>query len=146
VFSTRKATTSVSVYDGQTVVLAGLMREDVQKTEDKTPIIGDIPFVGRAFRTNVDQHIKKNLIIFVAARVITPFGLAFNNEEEEEEGCYRQLYPKCRRIRSDANHELTLIDTNQRGRTTDCTNYVKKSKSDAESQIYGSVSRPISTL
>src|SRR4029434_8874995 len=46
VFSTRKVTTSVSVYDGQTVVLGGLMREDVQKTEDKTPIIGDIPLVG----------------------------------------------------------------------------------------------------
>src|SRR5207253_10031181 len=61
VFSTRKVTTSVSVYDGQTVVLGGLMREDVQKTEDKVPIIGDIPFVGRAFRTNVEQHTKKNL-------------------------------------------------------------------------------------
>src|SRR4029450_9587318 len=57
VFSTRKVTTSVSVWDGQTVVLGGLMREDVQKTEDKTPIIGDIPLIGRAFRTNVDQHI-----------------------------------------------------------------------------------------
>src|SRR5206468_10969905 len=46
VFSTRKVTTSVSVYDGQTVVLGGLMREDVQKTEDKVPILGDIPLVG----------------------------------------------------------------------------------------------------
>src|SRR5205807_4123997 len=41
IFSTRKVTTSVSVYDGSTVVLGGLMREDVQKTEDRTPIIGD---------------------------------------------------------------------------------------------------------
>jgi general secretion pathway protein D len=38
IFSTRKVTTSVSVWDGQTVVLGGLMREDVQKTEDRTPI------------------------------------------------------------------------------------------------------------
>jgi general secretion pathway protein D len=74
VFSTRKVTTSVSVYDGQTVVIGGLMREDVQKTEDKTPIIGDIPLVGRAFRSNVDQHIKKNLVIFDTARIITPAG------------------------------------------------------------------------
>ena len=94
VFSTRKVTTSVSVYDGQTVVLGGLMREDVQKTEDKTPIIGDIPFIGRAFRTNVDQHIKKNLVIFVTARVITPAGLAFNNEEEEEEGLLPPALPE----------------------------------------------------
>jgi general secretion pathway protein D len=94
VFSTRKVTTSVSVYDGQTVVLGGLMREDVQKVEDKTPIIGDIPLIGRAFRTNVDQHVKKNLVIFVTARVITPSGLAFNNEEEEEEGLLPPALPE----------------------------------------------------
>jgi general secretion pathway protein D len=83
VFSTRKVTTSVSVYDGQTVVLGGLMREDVQKTEDKVPIIGDIPLVGRAFRSNVEQHTKKNLVIFVTARIITPAGIPLNEEEEE---------------------------------------------------------------
>jgi type II secretory pathway component GspD/PulD (secretin)/tetratricopeptide (TPR) repeat protein len=83
VFSTRKVTTSVSVYDGQTVVLGGLMREDVQKTEDKVPIIGDIPLVGRAFRTNVEQHTKKNLVIFVTAKIITPAGVPLNEEEEE---------------------------------------------------------------
>jgi type II secretory pathway component GspD/PulD (secretin)/tetratricopeptide (TPR) repeat protein len=83
VFSTRKVTTNVSVWDGQTVVIGGLMREDVQKTEDKTPIIGDIPLVGRLFRSNVDQHIKRNLIIFVTARLVTPGGLPLNVEEEE---------------------------------------------------------------
>src|SRR5204863_2040934 len=83
IFSTRKVTTSVSVYDGQTVVIGGLMREDVQKTEDKVPIIGDIPLVGRAFRTNVEQHTKKNLVIFVTAKIITPAGLPLNEEEEE---------------------------------------------------------------
>src|SRR6266536_3841387 len=82
VFSTRKVTTSVSVYDGQTVVIGGLMREDVQKTEDKVPIIGDIPLVGRAFRTNTEQHTKKNLVIFVTAKIITPAGVPLNEEEE----------------------------------------------------------------
>src|SRR6266487_3016213 len=85
VFSTRKVTTNVSVWDGQTVVLGGLMREDVQKTEDKTPIIGDIPLVGRLFRTNIDQHIKRNLIIFVTARLVNPGGQLVNPTEEEEE-------------------------------------------------------------
>ncbi|PYL62822.1 MAG: hypothetical protein DMF24_02685 [Verrucomicrobia bacterium] len=82
VFSTRKVTTSVSVYDGQTVVLGGLMREDVQKTEDKVPILGDIPLIGRAFRSNVEQHNKKNLVMFVTARIVTPAGLPLNEEEE----------------------------------------------------------------
>ncbi|MGA7274280.1 MAG: type II and III secretion system protein, partial [Candidatus Udaeobacter sp.] len=83
VFSTRKVTTSVSIYDGQTVVLGGLMSENVQKTEDKVPIIGDIPLIGRAFRTNAEQHTKTNLVIFVTAKIITPAGVPLNEEEEE---------------------------------------------------------------
>ena len=85
IFSSRKVTTSVSVWDGQTVVLGGLMREDVQKVEDRTPIIGDIPIVGRLFRTNVDQHIKRNLVIFVTARLVNPGGQLVNQAEEDEE-------------------------------------------------------------
>jgi general secretion pathway protein D len=85
IFSARKVTTSVSVWDGQTVVLGGLMREDVQKVEDRTPIVGDIPIFGRLFRTNTDQHIKRNLIIFVTARLVNPGGQPTNPTEEEEE-------------------------------------------------------------
>jgi general secretion pathway protein D len=85
IFSARKVTTSVSVWDGQTVVLGGLMREDVQKTEDKTPILGDIPLVGRLFRSNSEQHLKRNLVIFVTARLINPGGQPVNVTEEEEE-------------------------------------------------------------
>ena len=69
IFSTRKVTTSVSIWDGQTVALGGLVREDVQKVQDKVPILGDIPLAGRLFRSNVDQKIKRNLIIFVTARL-----------------------------------------------------------------------------
>jgi len=85
IFNSRKVTTSVSVWDGQTVVLGGLMREDVQKTEDKTPILGDVPLVGRLFRTNAEQHIKRNLVIFVTARLVNPAGQPLNTTEEEEE-------------------------------------------------------------
>ena len=74
VFSQRKVTTSVRVYDGQTVVLGGLIREDVQKVNDKTPILGDIPFAGALFRSQADQHIKRNLIIFVTANLMDPSG------------------------------------------------------------------------
>src|SRR5436309_2419480 len=83
IFSTRKVTTSVQVADGQTVVLGGLMREDVQKVEDRTPLLGDIPLVGRLFRSNVDQHVKRNLIIFVTAKRVTPLGQAPEEQEEE---------------------------------------------------------------
>jgi len=85
IFSTRKVTTSVSVFDGQTVVLGGLIREDVQKTEDKIPGLGDIPVIGRLFRSQVEQHIKRNLIMFVSARLINPAGEAVHQDEETEE-------------------------------------------------------------
>ena len=61
------------------------MREDVQKTEDRTPLLGGIPVVGRLFRTNAEQHIKRNLVIFVTARLITPGGQALHLNEEAEE-------------------------------------------------------------
>src|SRR5437667_2115142 len=83
IFSTRKVTTSVQVANGQTVVIGGLMREDVQKVEDRTPLLGDIPLVGRLFRSNIDQHVKRNLIIFVTARKVTPLGQALEEQEEE---------------------------------------------------------------
>jgi general secretion pathway protein D len=85
IFSTRKVSTNVTVFDGATVVLGGLVREDVQKVEDKTPIIGDVPFVGRLFRSNVDQHLKRNLVIFVTARLVNPEGAPITPDEEKEE-------------------------------------------------------------
>jgi Flp pilus assembly secretin CpaC/tetratricopeptide (TPR) repeat protein len=85
VFSTREVTTEVTVYDGQTVVIGGLMREDIQKTEDKVPILGDIPLAGRLFRTTADQHIKRNLIMFVTASLLDPAGQPLIKIDEEKE-------------------------------------------------------------
>ncbi|HEY5792429.1 MAG TPA: Amuc_1098 family type IV pilus outer membrane protein [Chthoniobacterales bacterium] len=85
IFSIREVDTNVTIYDGQTIVLGGLMREDVQKTEDKTPIIGDIPLVGRLFRTSADQRIKRNLIIFVTANLIDPAGQPLIKSVEDDQ-------------------------------------------------------------
>jgi general secretion pathway protein D len=84
IFSVRKVTTSVSIWDGQTVALGGLIREDVQKVNDKVPILGDIPLAGRLFRSNVDQKIKKNLIIFVTARLMNAEGQPLLQQDDEE--------------------------------------------------------------
>lgn len=85
IFSTRKVTTSVSIWDGQTVSLGGLIREDVQKVQDKVPFLGDIPLAGRLFRSNVDQKIKRNLIIFVTARLMDAEGRPIRQDEDQEE-------------------------------------------------------------
>jgi len=74
VFSVRKVTTGVSIWDGQTVALGGLIREDVQDVQDKVPILGDLPFIGRLFKSESEQHYKRNLMIFVTAHLIDPSG------------------------------------------------------------------------
>ena len=83
VFSVREVTTEVTVYDGQTVVMGGLMREDIQKVEDKVPILGDIPIAGRLFRSSADQHIKRNLIMFVTASLMDPAGQPLIKVDDE---------------------------------------------------------------
>jgi general secretion pathway protein D len=74
IVSSRKVKTSVTVWDGQTVALGGLIREDVQDVEDKLPVLGDIPILGRLFRCDCEDHFKRNLMMFVTAVLIDPAG------------------------------------------------------------------------
>jgi Type II secretory pathway, component PulD len=85
VFSTRKVTTNITIWDGMTVALGGLIREDVQKVQDKVPFLGDVPLVGRLFRTDIDQKLKKNLIVFVTATLIDAEGKPLRSDLEQEE-------------------------------------------------------------
>jgi general secretion pathway protein D len=74
IFSTREVTTKVTIWDGATMVMGGLTREEVKKVNDKVPILGDIPFLGRAFRSKGETSSKRNLLIFVTANLVTPGG------------------------------------------------------------------------
>ena len=56
------------------MAIGGLITENVQTVEDKVPIFGDLPLVGRFFRSNSDNHIKKNLMIFVTGQIIDATG------------------------------------------------------------------------
>lgn len=79
VFSTRRVKTQVTVWDGQTVAIGGLIREDVQDVEDKIPLLGDIPMAGRLFKTVSENRFKRNLMVFVTARLIDPAGNPVND-------------------------------------------------------------------
>ncbi|NBS54461.1 hypothetical protein EBT23_02675 [bacterium] len=69
---------SVEVSDGYTLMLGGLLREDIQKIDEKVPIIGDIPIFGRAFQGKTEQAIKKNTLIFVTPRILQVDGQPLN--------------------------------------------------------------------
>ncbi|GAA5481510.1 type 3 secretion system secretin [Haloferula sargassicola] len=78
VFSKRSVNTALTIFDGYTVAVGGLMREDVQNVEDKVPILGDLPIIGRLFQNKAENHIKSNLIIFVTAEIIDATGRPIN--------------------------------------------------------------------
>ena len=69
---------AVEVSDGYTLLLGGLLREDIQKIDEKVPIIGDIPIFGRAFQGKTEQAIKKNTLIFVTPRILDVSGQPLN--------------------------------------------------------------------
>jgi general secretion pathway protein D len=74
IFSVREITTKVTIWDGATLVMGGLTREEVKKVNDKVPFFGDIPLVGRLFRSKGESSQKRNLLIFVTANLVSPGG------------------------------------------------------------------------
>ena len=74
IFSVREVTTKVTIWDGATLVMGGLTREEVKKVDDKVPVLGDIPLLGRLFRSKGESSQKRNLLIFVTANLMSPGG------------------------------------------------------------------------
>ena len=73
-FPSRSINTSILIYDGATVVMGGMISEIRQSVDDKIPFLGEIPIFGRLFRSKSDSSEKRNLLIFVTARLVDPAG------------------------------------------------------------------------
>jgi len=74
VVDTRTCKTQVQVKSGETVVLGGLMNDDHKVYNKKVPLLGDIPLLGNLFKHRYVDRVKKNLLIFVTAKLISPTG------------------------------------------------------------------------
>lgn len=81
-FRLRQVATTAIVWDGQTVVLGGLISDSETKVKDKVPFLGDLPLFGRLFRSESNISSKKNLMIFVTPTIIDPAGNRVHSEEE----------------------------------------------------------------
>ncbi|MFH2137161.1 MAG: secretin and TonB N-terminal domain-containing protein [Candidatus Omnitrophota bacterium] len=73
-FSVRNCTASIVVNNNDTVVMGGLMREVEENTIDRVPILGSLPLIGKLFSRKYENKQKRNLLIFVTARVMAPTG------------------------------------------------------------------------
>jgi general secretion pathway protein D len=86
IFSKKSLQSRVRLIDGETVGMGGLISDTVQLVDDKVPMLGDIPMLGRLFRSEASQKIKSNLVIFCTLRIINPDGsLVFPEDEENPE-------------------------------------------------------------
>ena len=74
IFSVRKVDTQVSIFDGATVIIGGLTREEVKTVNDKIPVLGNIPLIGKLFQSNAESYQKRNLLIFVSASIVSKGG------------------------------------------------------------------------
>lgn len=74
VFSVKKVDTSLVIADGATVVVGGLLKESVTTFHDKTPILGNLPMVGRLFQNNGTKHISTAILFFVNVELVDPTG------------------------------------------------------------------------
>lgn len=70
VIANREATTEVMVKDGETVIIGGLMKDDLTETVNKVPILGDIPVVGHLFKSTDKTKEKTELMVFLTPRVV----------------------------------------------------------------------------
>ena len=84
VFDAIKETTNITIWDGQTVAIGGFHGESITAVEDKIPYLGDLPVLGRAFRSEGTESTKRALTIFVTVRLVDPGGNPINAPAEEE--------------------------------------------------------------
>jgi general secretion pathway protein D len=81
-FRVREVVTSCNVWDGQTVVLGGMISETITKIKDEVPVLGDLPLIGRLFQSESTDSTKDNVLIFVTPTIIDPAGNRVHNDED----------------------------------------------------------------
>ncbi len=85
IIGTRKVMTQVSLKDGYTMGIGGLISTNFNRGVSKVPLLGDIPLIGYLFKQRTDNNVVDNLVIFITAKTISaegaPVEQVFNSEE-----------------------------------------------------------------
>ncbi|MBI5234039.1 MAG: pilus assembly protein CpaC [Deltaproteobacteria bacterium] len=72
VIDTREISTSVDLREGESLILAGLLSEEMKKNIRKVPLLGDIPILGALFRSTSDELTRNELAFFITAKLVKP--------------------------------------------------------------------------
>ncbi len=79
IFSVIRTNTNVTIVDGGTIVLGGLVEERVVDVQDKVPVWGSIPVLGRLFESKARKPVRTNVLIMVSAELQDPSGKSFRS-------------------------------------------------------------------
>jgi general secretion pathway protein D len=79
IFSVQKASTQLSVADGATIAIGGLMAESIQNVNDKVPVFGDIPLVGRLFQSKAKRPVSTAIVFLVHVELLDPTGRPYRD-------------------------------------------------------------------
>lgn len=77
VIAARTIDTKITIYDGETIVLGGILKDTIKTINERVPFIGEIPLIGRMFQSIGTESSKVNLLIFLTCRLVKPDGTAF---------------------------------------------------------------------
>jgi len=93
IFKKREAKTQVTIKDGYTIALGGLTAETEDNDSSKIPFLGDLPFLGQLFRSDVSNEASTNLIIFLTAKTLNPDGSTYADVIDPRQLEVMQLTP-----------------------------------------------------
>ena len=79
VFSVMRTDTHLTVADGATLVIGGMLQSKIQKVEDKTKLLGDLPVVGRMFQSEAYAPVRTAVVFLVTVKVVDPTGRSFRD-------------------------------------------------------------------
>jgi general secretion pathway protein D len=74
IYKSRSLEAEVTIADGSTIGMGGLINEKIEAFTDKVPVLGSLPLVGRLFRNEGERAVKRNLLMFVTAKKVDPSG------------------------------------------------------------------------
>ncbi len=79
VFSSQKAATQLTVADGSTIVIGGLMANSIQSVDDSVPVFGNLPVVGRLFKSSASKPVSTAIIFLVHVELLDPTGRPYRD-------------------------------------------------------------------
>jgi type IV pilus secretin PilQ/predicted competence protein len=119
IIDTRDIESTVVIKSGDTLAIGGLLQDQISKTHNKVPVLGDIPGIGQAFQEHLNVRTKRNLLIFVTPTIIQQgYGTGL---EDQISGLHHsgEEYADPNGWRNNANGAWRLIPTSHRDLAAD---------------------------